>query len=201
MTNAPAGPGWWRASDGRWYPPQQPAPPPPAARKSHRGIWIAVTAIVVLFLVAGGLGAYWAYRKVSDTVSSVTGGAGLNCPTSDDVGGLIGSPVAGPTGGNMVVASGCYYTGDVFDVIVVSGAKLVADDQIASMVGEGEAAGAEVHPIDVGSKGRAWASDNKSSAIAVGPDALVSVEVQGKDFATIPDKTDAAVAILRKVLH
>jgi hypothetical protein len=35
MSSAPQGPGWWQASDGRWYPPQQQsgyeAPPPPAA--------------------------------------------------------------------------------------------------------------------------------------------------------------------------
>lgn len=34
MTNAPQGPGWWQASDGNWYPPEQnpsrTAPPPPA---------------------------------------------------------------------------------------------------------------------------------------------------------------------------
>ncbi|KAA1428389.1 DUF6777 domain-containing protein [Nocardioides antri] len=35
MSETPAGPGWWQASDGRWYPPdahpsaQQPPPPPP----------------------------------------------------------------------------------------------------------------------------------------------------------------------------
>jgi hypothetical protein len=29
----------------------------------------------------------------------------------------------------------------------------------------------------------------------------VSVEVQGKDFTAIPDKTEAAIAILEKVLH
>jgi hypothetical protein len=35
MSQTPAGPGWWQASDGRWYPPEshpsaQPPPPPPA---------------------------------------------------------------------------------------------------------------------------------------------------------------------------
>lgn len=34
MSETPAGPGWWQASDGRWYPPEshpsaRPAPPPP----------------------------------------------------------------------------------------------------------------------------------------------------------------------------
>lgn len=31
MSDTPVGPGWWLASDGKWYPPQaaSPAPPPP----------------------------------------------------------------------------------------------------------------------------------------------------------------------------
>lgn len=29
MSDAPAGPGWWQASDGRWYPPQTPPTPTP----------------------------------------------------------------------------------------------------------------------------------------------------------------------------
>lgn len=32
MSDAPAGPGWWQANDGKWYPPTQqpgPLPPPP----------------------------------------------------------------------------------------------------------------------------------------------------------------------------
>lgn len=29
MSDAPQGPGWWLASDGKWYPPQVDGPPPP----------------------------------------------------------------------------------------------------------------------------------------------------------------------------
>lgn len=29
MSDFSQGPGWWQASDGRWYPPQQAAPPAP----------------------------------------------------------------------------------------------------------------------------------------------------------------------------
>ena len=29
MSQQPQGPGWWRASDGRWYPPQPSQPGPP----------------------------------------------------------------------------------------------------------------------------------------------------------------------------
>lgn len=35
MSDHQAGPGWWLASDGRWYPPEsRPAPPPPPADDS-----------------------------------------------------------------------------------------------------------------------------------------------------------------------
>ena len=157
--------------------------------------------VVVALLFAGvGIGGYLIVRAVTNEVSGALGVSDLECPASSDIGDLIGSPVDGPTGGSMIVASGCYYSGDVYDVIIVSGSTLIADEQIASMVGEGESGGAEVRAIDVGDRGRVWASETKSSAIAVGADALVSVEVQGKDFASIPDRSDAAVAILERVL-
>lgn len=31
MSDASQGPGWWQASDGKWYPPPPPPPPPPQA--------------------------------------------------------------------------------------------------------------------------------------------------------------------------
>lgn len=40
MSNAPQGPGWWQASDGNWYPPEQHpsyAPPPPTAPSAPPG--------------------------------------------------------------------------------------------------------------------------------------------------------------------
>jgi hypothetical protein len=65
---APHGPGWWQASDGRWYPPAGqpfgppvPAPgpggPPPPAPKSNKGcLWAAV--IVGGLLVFGAVAAF-----------------------------------------------------------------------------------------------------------------------------------------------
>lgn len=41
MSNTPQGPGWWIASDGKWYPPEQrpaaPPPPPPVAPAAGAG--------------------------------------------------------------------------------------------------------------------------------------------------------------------
>ncbi len=215
MTMQPGGPGWWRASDGRWYPPQpRPAyppqpfgagPPVPQNEAGNHGVLIAVLSIIAVVVVAGVVGVYFLFRTVSDSVSGVVGGGALDCPSAADISTLVGSEVNGPTGGNMVVASGCYYlpkgTDDVIEVIIVSGSKLIANDEIVSFENEGRAANADVRSIDVGDRGHAWASSNKSAAIAVGDQSLVSVEVQGKDFTAIPDKTDAAIAILEMVLH
>jgi hypothetical protein len=211
----PGGPGWWRASDGRWYPPQlRPAyppqpfgagPPVPQKKPGNHGVLIAVLIVVAVVLIAGVLGVYFLFRTVSNTVSDAVGGGELDCPSAADISTLVGSEVNGPTGGNVVVASGCYYLpkgpGDVIEVIIVSGSKLVADDEIVSFENEGRAANADVRSIEVGDRGHAWASSTKSAAIAVGDQSLVSVEVQGKDFTAIPDKTEAAIAILEKVLH
>ena len=215
MSTQPRGPGWWRASDGRWYPPQpRPAyppqphgagPPVPQKKRGNHGVLIAVLIVVAVLLGGGAVGAYLVFRTVSNSVSNVVGGGELNCPSAADISTLVGSEVNGPSGGNMVVASGCYYLpkgpDDVVEVIIASGSKLIADDQISSFENEGRAANADVRSIEVGDRGHAWASSTKSAAIAVGDQSLVSVEVQGKDFTAIPDKTDAAIAILVKVLH
>jgi hypothetical protein len=34
MSNTPQGPGWWAASDGKWYPPEAATPPPPPPTSS-----------------------------------------------------------------------------------------------------------------------------------------------------------------------
>jgi hypothetical protein len=219
----PRGPGWWRASDGRWYPPHpRPADPPhprpayppqpfgadppvPQKKRGNHGVLIAVLTVVGMVLIAGVLGVYFLFRTVSNSVSDAVGGGALDCPSAADISTLVGSEVDGPSGGNIVVASGCYYLpqgpDDVIEVLIVSGSKLVADDEIASFENEGRVANADVRSIEVGDRGHAWASSTKSAAMAVGDQSLVSVEVQGKDFTEIPDKTEAAIAILEKVLH
>src|SRR5690349_18488675 len=108
----PRGPGWWQASDGRWYPPQaRPAyppqpfgagPPVPQKKSSNHGVLIAVLIVVAVVLGGGALGAYFVYRTVSNSVSNVVGGGDLNCPSAEDISTLVGSEVNGPTGGGMV---------------------------------------------------------------------------------------------------
>ena len=136
MSQQPQGPGWWRANDGRWYPPQppQPVPPylqqpqqpfmphqqygppqqPPAPRTKNRGCVIAVVVVVAVLLVGAGVAGYFIYRAVT-TVTEIAGGVGVgsfgeaNCPTEQDVSSIVGSPVTLAVSGNVVVASGCSY--------------------------------------------------------------------------------------------
>jgi hypothetical protein len=37
MSDTSQGPGWWQASDGKWYPPESASTPAPAAGGSPQG--------------------------------------------------------------------------------------------------------------------------------------------------------------------
>jgi len=64
MSDQSQGPGWWIASDGKWYPPEsapttpQPVGPPPKPRRTGLIVALAVVVVVVvagaLLLLAGG---------------------------------------------------------------------------------------------------------------------------------------------------
>ncbi len=53
--DTPSGPGWWQASDGKWYPPEAApaAPPPPSARPASSPLMPIVMIAAVVVLVAG----------------------------------------------------------------------------------------------------------------------------------------------------
>ncbi len=99
MSDVSQGPGWWQASDGRWYPPQPaapvappPGPPPvpqwggpPPAKGSNRGCLIALAVVgilgvlglistVVVLAVVG--------NEVEDRVDDATDDGGI--PTFSD---------------------------------------------------------------------------------------------------------------------
>ncbi len=69
------GPGWWQASDGKWYPPQPASPPagygasptPAAQRKRHGCLYAAlgVAAVVILIVVVAVVAIGSAAKKVS----------------------------------------------------------------------------------------------------------------------------------------
>jgi len=102
MSDVSQGPGWWQASDGKWYAPEQgagyvppPPPPTPAAaapappvppvttpdagpeatppeKKSHRGLWIAIGAIVVVIII---IVASSSSKKNNDTTAATAAGS------------------------------------------------------------------------------------------------------------------------------
>jgi len=139
MSQQPQGPGWWQASDGRWYPPQPqqyppqqypaqqptyqpqpqyqpqyqqqfgPGPTPPPPRRSSNRGCL-IAAVIVGVLVLAGVGfGAWALYRVGSAVSGVTSGAAAECPTESEVSTIVGSPVKKIAGVSVVVATGCGY--------------------------------------------------------------------------------------------
>jgi hypothetical protein len=54
----PPAPGYWMASDGRWYPPSPAPASPPSKKKSHKMRWtvLGVVAVIIIIIVAAGSG-------------------------------------------------------------------------------------------------------------------------------------------------
>jgi hypothetical protein len=53
MSDTPLGPGWWIASDGKWYPPQSPTPQPAqapqaAANPLAKWLWLGGAIVVII---------------------------------------------------------------------------------------------------------------------------------------------------------
>lgn len=86
MSDTSMGPGWWLASDGRWYPPEAATPMPHAAYSPY-GNWGPLgrrenigVQIVLSIATLGLYGWYWAF-KCHDEVKKHSG---------EGVGGLAG---------------------------------------------------------------------------------------------------------------
>jgi hypothetical protein len=74
MSDGPRGPGWWQASDGRWYPPEA-APAyrvPPPARPGMNGCLVALIVVLVLGTVVG-IGSCVALAIAADDVAEDVG--------------------------------------------------------------------------------------------------------------------------------
>lgn len=219
VSQQPHGPGWWRASDGRWYPPQPPQPGPastqyqqygqhqPAPRKTNRGCVIAVLAVSAVLVAGLAATGYFIYRAVT-TVTEIAGGVGTfgeaKCPAEQDVSAVVGSPVTLVLSGNVVVASGCSYlavdTTAGADVQITTGAAIIADDQFASFASDASTQGATPEPISVGDRAEAFGGPGRSEAIAVVGNALVLVEVFNSGDTDIGDKRQAAITLLEQVI-
>lgn len=209
MSQQPQGPGWWRAPDGRWYPPQPPGaygppPGPPPPQRSHRGCIIAVVVVAVLLLAAVGVGVYFFYRLANTVTDVATGGASqLTCPSDAQVSQIVGSPVTLTVSGSLYVAAGCSYLAADrergVDVQITTGVSIIADEQYTSFQGDAATQDVAVTQIPVGERGQAYGGSRRSAAITVDGSRLIEVEVFSAGE-PIGDKQAAAVALLQLVL-
>lgn len=217
MSQQPQGPGWWQASDGRWYPPQPPGPqfaptqqygPPPQAPQSrNRGCVIAAVVAVVVVLAGIGVAGYLVYRAVS-AVGDIAGGVGTfgdaKCPTEQDVSSIVGSQVDLVVSGNLVIAAGCSYMAldqtSGADVQITTGAALIADEQFKSFASDAATQDTTPESIPVGDRAAAFGGPGRSGAIAVAGNALIEVEVFNAGGNDIGDKKDAAITLLQQAI-
>lgn len=76
---SPPGPGWWRASDGSWYPPPPgPGPPLTASKRPNNGYAVAslIVSIVVCF-VGSFLAVIFGHIALHQIARTGQGGRGL----------------------------------------------------------------------------------------------------------------------------
>jgi hypothetical protein len=87
MSDTSEGPGWWLASDGKWYPPESSLPPPPPAApmapvaQKTNGLAIAslVLGILWLFMIGSILAIVFGHISLSQIKKSngTQGGRGM----------------------------------------------------------------------------------------------------------------------------
>jgi hypothetical protein len=120
MADTSQGPGWWQASDGKWYPPQPPPPqypphaqqyPPPGYVPGGPGPgWIApaatsglaIASLVLSILWIGGLGSILAVVFGVVALSQIRNSQGRKQGSGLAIAGLI-------IGGIGILGSGAFY--------------------------------------------------------------------------------------------
>lgn len=214
-------PGWWQASDGRWYPPQPPQqmsqqPPqqgygapamhaaPPRRSRSGSGCLVGCLVALVLVVALGGVGAFLIYRFVADTADKLM--SDVECPSAAKVSDIVGSEVKTVAEGTVFVASGCSYEAvdatSGANVQITSGSSFIEDDVRTQFEGTAEVQGASVESADVGEDGKKFGSEIRSGALAGSGGQVVEVEVWSADLSQpVGDKSDAAVELLREVVE
>lgn len=98
MSDAPRDPTWWRASDGKWYPPHPPHPPPKQRSGCLRTGLIVLAVLVVLgigFVACAGLVLEEAGREMERQMGEADDGDYDLELTSCGVDELAGWPEAG----------------------------------------------------------------------------------------------------------
>ncbi len=73
MSDSARGPGWWLASDGKWYSPDSPPPPPAPKPAKRRGpLLLVVLIIAIVLLVAAGVALGLRSSDSSTTATTAT---------------------------------------------------------------------------------------------------------------------------------
>lgn len=102
-------PGWYRAADGRWYPPpagppnagpqygvprygapQHGAPPPEPPRRGPGRALIVVAVVVVALVVLGGIALNRLVTGIGESVGGLAGGTGCDAVSTDAVDSALG---------------------------------------------------------------------------------------------------------------
>lgn len=121
----PSGPGWWQASDGRWYPPELhpwnqatpvspvPGPPPPSGRSTGVRLLVGLATLVVVAIIGGvaavvvsGTSGSGSIARRGDVGRADTTLPESMLPDAPDVSGsveIVGSP-GGPLGELLAAA-------------------------------------------------------------------------------------------------
>lgn len=128
MSDTPQGPGWWLASDGKYYPPQQPPPlpgppqvpgPPPGSGSGGgaKVVWIVLGGLVLVAVLAViGLAVLLFVRTGSDeTVASDTGSSVAPTTAAGSSSGGSSEPTLPSGGGDVVAVESGFSTGEGFD--------------------------------------------------------------------------------------
>jgi len=97
MSDTSQGPGWWQASDGKWYAPAAAPPPPGQKKKFYTRVWFwLLVGLAVLF---GGCSAivFGTAKAVTDAASNLSTSDGINSGVAPkDNPGCVKSPPSYP---------------------------------------------------------------------------------------------------------
>ena len=76
MSDTSQGPGWFQASDGKWYPPAPPAPPAAAAPSASKSVfkkaWFWILIVIVLMFGGCGIVVFGTAGVVSKSINDAS---------------------------------------------------------------------------------------------------------------------------------
>lgn len=158
MSDQSQGPGWFQASDGKWYPSTPPTAPVsvPRSKPFYRKWWVITLAVVVVLLIIGALSGGSKKKTVSTTAATTTtrSSSSSSATTTTSTTVPTTTTVAGPH-----AVGDSAHTGD-FDVTV----NAVSEPYVARNQFEQAHAGEHYVAIDVSMKNTAKEAKTLSTA-------------------------------------